>query len=127
MKLTKAESSVDASIANNFSKAIGFIGTFGLIGFIFLIRVMLEKDISHSALVAISFLYLGTVFGICTMLLKQITSIKTESPRPEFQSEYMPPQINSANTNQLEEPKQAPASVVENTTRTLGKVPVERN
>ncbi len=125
MRLAKPETS-DA-VAKNFSTAIGFIGTVGLIGFIFLIKTILENDISPGALVAISALYLGTIFGICAMLLKHISTKKTGEPRFDHQAEYMIAQIKSPDTNQLEEPKHAPASVVENTTRTLDKVPVERN
>ncbi len=62
-------------------------------------------------------------FGICMMLFKQITNSKSEKPESQYQPDFIPPQIKSVNTNQLEEPKQPPASVIENTTRTLSEIP----
>lgn len=126
MRLKKEEKESDGSIAETLSTAIGFIGTFGLIGFIFLIRTLLGKNVDEGLIVAVSFLYLATVFGICTMLLKQISNSKTAASNHDLQSDYAAPQIKSVNTNRLEESKQNPASVVEETTRTLDEMPLER-
>lgn len=111
----------------NVSTSIGFIGLGGLIGFIFLTRILIENRVDAPVMVIILLAFLATLFGISFLLIKQLSgNSTTTNQNVEFQNDA-PKTIKPANTNQLEEPKQAPASVVENTTRTLDKVPVERN
>jgi hypothetical protein len=115
-----------SSITQNISTAIGFIGVGGIVAFIFLVKILLENNVAEPVMVITLLAYLATIFGICFLLIKQMAGSSEKSDRHiEFQNEVLKA-IKSADTNQLEEPKQAPASVVENTTRTLDKVPVEQ-
>jgi hypothetical protein len=83
---------------------------------------LLGENLDPAALVIILIAYLATLFGISYLLIKQLGG--SEKSKVEFQSR-IPPAMNPSDTNQLEEPKQNPASVVENTTRTLDKVRIE--
>ena len=121
-----------ASPAPLLSIAVGFFGTAGLLGFIVILKVLLESRLDQPAVLLILVAYLVTLFLICAVLIGQIWSFsgnnaKTESNQaPE---DYTPPkQMRPVSTNQLEEP-QAPiiGSVTENTTRTFDKVPLKDN
>lgn len=126
MRLTENKDS-ENSIAKSLSSALGYVGVFGLVGFIFLILILLEQRVEDGLVGVIAVFYLATVFGISAMILKQISNTKSTEAKPNNTPDFVPPQqIKSVNTNQLEEPKQAAASVVDATTRTLNKVPVER-
>ena len=115
-----------SSMFENASTAIGFIGLGGLIGFIFLVRILIENRVEAPVMVIILLAFLATIFGICFLLIKQLSGKSNETtPNVEFQHET-PKYVKPATTNQLEEASQQPASVVENTTRTLDKVPIER-
>ncbi len=126
VRVVDPEKAKSRSGLENISTAIGFIGLGGLIGFIFLVRILLERSVDKEPLVIILIAYLATIFGISYMLINLLSGISKESKRDvEFQAD-LPKSIRPIDTNQLEEPKQSPASVVENTTRTLNKVPIER-
>ncbi len=115
----------EAGIAKALTQAIGWIGVIGLVAYVFIIKLMLENAIVPGAIVAVSFLYLGTVFGICAYILSYIKSLHktrhieldTEQPR-NFE-------LKTRITKQLEHSRTPPASVVENTTRTLDKLPLD--
>jgi hypothetical protein len=109
------------------STSIGFIGLGGIIGFIFLVKTLLPSDLDAPAIIIILLAFLATVFGISYLLIKQLSE-KSKDNRSSFEIPGNTPRaVKAADTNQLEEPKQTPVSVIENTTRTLDKVPVERN
>ncbi len=109
--------------------AIAVVGFGVLVGFI---AVLLDKIEDQGAVLAFTFIYLGALFGICYMIMKQLSKVidrkigaapntKDDSfadPQPLVQ---LPPK----STNPLED-FNGPASVTEHTTRTLDEVPVER-
>jgi F0F1-type ATP synthase assembly protein I len=108
------------------STAIAFIGMGCIVGFLFLVRILLEHNVPEAPMIMIILAFLATVFGISFLLIKQLSPKKeTSGENIEFQND-VPKSIKSVNTNQLEEPKQQPASVVEDTTRTLEEVLIER-
>lgn len=110
----------------NISTAIGFIGVFGLVGFIFLVKLLLDHNVLEGPVMIILLAYLATIFGISYLLIKQLNPESEKSESDVGFRTDAPKAFKSANTNQLEEPKHPPASVVENTTRTLDEVLVDR-
>lgn len=107
--------------------APAWIGIAGLIGFIFVLRILLESRLDTSAVVIILMAYLVTVFLLCAMLIGQFwkSPAVAKTVQPE---DYTPPKnfraagVETARLNEYHEP----ASVVENTTRTLDQELVER-
>ena len=109
------------------STALAFVGVGGIVGFIFLVKILLEKNVDISAVVVILFGFLATIFGICFSIIRLMIKASETSSENLPKNKKMPKTFQTVNTNQLEETKQTPVSVVENTTRTLDKIPVERN
>lgn len=127
-KVSGADPILQKSVADNLSGAVGYIGGFGLLAFVFVVYLVLRNGGEIRALIPISFFYLATVFGICYLLLRQVSELTGKShPRainpPETTS---PAYLKPVTTAQLEESRQAPISVTENTTRTLDEVLIER-
>lgn len=125
-RLERTGASRERSVVGNLATGAGFIGVAGLVGFIFLLRIMLESRLESPAIVVISIVFLGSVFGLCAYTLSFIKYFRKNELREQSVSEPEAAQFSPRNTNQLEPPKQQPASVIENTTRTLDKVPIER-
>ena len=102
------------------------IGVGGMLFFVGLIAILLDKGVVPQVIVTISVIYLAAWFGLCTKLLGQISKvvsanlaeIKSEKARQNTQ----PVQIPAPNTAQLEEYREPAMSITENTTRTLDKV-----
>lgn len=111
---------------------ISSLATVTIVGlgiFIGLIAILLDKFQHPEPIVVIAAFYLSTLFLICFFIIKQISKLtdlhiqeKTQSAQPFYQN----PQISAPNTAQLEEPKQQPISVTENTTKTLDEVLLKR-
>jgi hypothetical protein len=120
-----------ASPASVLSIAVGFFGTAGLLGFIVILKVLLESRLDQPAILMILVAYLVTLFLICAVLVGQLWSF-SGSAKPELNQtpeDYAPPkQMRAVSTNQLEEPRESfIPSVTDNTTRTLDKVPRTEN
>lgn len=126
-RIVDPEKEKSGSRFENVSTAIGFVGLGGLIGFIFLVKLLLENNVLEGPMILILLAFLATIFGICFLLIKQLSGKSETSNQIADLETIIRKAIKPADTNQLEEPKQTPASVVENTTRTLDKVPIERN
>ena len=127
MRIEKGLEEINGSLVKNLSTAVGFIGVFGLSGFIFLIKVLLENQVVEGLIFALAFLYLGTIFGISSLLIRLIANDVKNKSEVKFQSDFPNKQIKSVATNQLEEPRQPFASVTVDTTRTLEEVPLKRS
>ncbi len=113
---------IKGQVAKIFSLAAVLIGTFGIIGFAVMIKAVLEHgSVDPKYVLAISAVYFGGLFAIEFLLvrhvLKMIGYAKRETPVGAE-----PPLFKPAVTAQLEEFRE-PASVVEETTRDLDKVP----
>ncbi len=123
-----SEVSGNDSIAQGLSTALGYIGFAGFLAFVGVLALLLTNNSLAETVVMVAALFLATFFGIIFIILKQISKLSEK----KIESNQDNAGISTANeikspiTNQLEEPKQAPASVVENTTRTLDKIRVER-
>lgn len=123
-RVAKIDSEMQKSLSENLSGSLGYIGGFGLVGYIFVALVLVKNGIPPVALVFISFFYLAALFGICVLILQQLKALpgKSQAQHPDFQNNFQTGQLDAANTAQLEEPKQQPISVTEHTTRTLDKI-----
>lgn len=112
---------------DNILTTVFLVVMFGLGILVGLVAVLMGNGIEPKFVVFISIAYLAAIFGICFKLLSQVPKLidarlrQNEIVEPLLPDLQLPPRT----TNQLEEFR-VPASVTDNTTRTLGKVPVER-
>jgi hypothetical protein len=128
-KVAGGDPAIQKTVAENLSSAIGYIGGFGLLAFIFVVYLVLRSGGDSKVLIPVSFFYLAALVGICWLLLHQISELtgKPHSRRHENVHETAEPAyIKPATTAQLGESTIEPASVTENTTRTLDEVLIER-
>lgn len=121
---------VEKTVAENLSSAVGYVGGFGLIAFIFVVYLLVRSGADRTILIPISVFYLGALFGICWLILKQVSELtgrsygKTSPPAVHETSE--PAYLKPVTTAQLGESTFEPLGVTEHTTRTLDEVKVER-
>lgn len=129
IKVSKFENDSRTAVAKNLSESVGYVGGFGLLGFIFVILILVKTGVNPTALVPISFLYLATLFGICFLLIRQSNSFSHNSSltKDRFQETYQTGQFPSIETNQLEPPKEPVMSVTEATTKTFEEVLLKKN
>lgn len=104
----------------------GVVGLGGLGITLGLIAVLLDYKVDPTVIVILSLAFLCAVFGI-TFWMTQQTSKMFNAAQNSPENLPEPAQINSRSAAQLEEARQPPASVVENTTRTLDEVLAKRN
>lgn len=105
------------------------LGGFGFLSFIFVVYLILRSGSDPKVLIPVSFFYLAALFGICFAILHQVAELtgKPHSrPRENVRETTGPAYLKPATTAQLGESTIQPASVTENTTRTLDEVLVER-
>ena len=93
-----------------------------------LVAVLLGNGVNHETVTIIAVFYLIAVFGICYMLLSQVPKLIDAklNPKGETSESYQPPQLSAKTTAQLEEHREPVGSVIENTTRTFDKIPIEK-
>jgi uncharacterized membrane protein YvbJ len=135
-KLIKEDVSPQATtnaVLSNLSIAIGFTGLGGLGILVGLLAILLKNNALPQLVVIVAIAYLATLFGICFLIMQQIsrlTKMSQSSMDEKSVERYSPPppaQFGTVNTAQLEERREQPAvSVTEHTTRTLDEVLVER-
>jgi hypothetical protein len=113
---------------DNILTTLFLVVMFGLGILIGLVAVLLGNNVEPKFVMFIAIAYLGAVFGICYTLLSQVPKLidaKLKS-REDSHASVAQPQLEILTTAQLEEYRE-PASVIENTTRTLDKVPLRDN
>lgn len=118
------------SMLDNLLTTTFLVVLFGLGILVGLVAVLLQNGVEHKAVIMISVFYLAAVSGICYMLLSQVPKlIDARLNQKIYENDAMtaPVQLSAPNTAQLEEPKQSPISVTDNTTRTLDEVLLKRN
>lgn len=128
-----AEDSEKSSIAESLSSSLGYVGGFGFFSFIFVVIALVKNGVVGSQLVAIAFFYLAALFAICFLILRQ-TELFSKGPRGSRRNAELPaegdPQQYAAptpTTSRLKELGQpGVGSVIDETTRTLDEVRVER-
>lgn len=119
--------STPGKMLDNILTTLFLVVMFGLGILVGLVAVLLNSNVETRVVVLIAIVYLAAVFGICYTLLSQVPKlIDAKLNRNIASPEFVPPvQLPSKATGQLDSYHE-PASVTENTTRTLDKVPVER-
>lgn len=101
----------------------------GFFCYILVIRVLSRAGVPPNQFVPLSFFYFAALFGICFLILRHGSGAKEKQERPSDNPEAERSErsyIGPANTAQLTEPNEMPASVTDHTTRTLDKVTAER-
>ena len=122
---------VQSSVAKTFAYAAVFTGAFGLIAFAVILKELLASGAKDSFILLIAGLYLGSLFAIIYTITRQVLKLIGYRPVKAAEDEIhrtsdddAVPAFKPAVTARLEEHKE-PASVIENTTRNLEKVPVD--
>jgi len=113
-------------------KALTLIGIFGFLGFVAVLKMLLDaRYLDPAAMVLILLGYLATLFMICAVIVghmwKHSGDIRVKHHEPKPQTDYVSPvSFRGVNTAQLEEAREPGLSVTEHTTRTLEGVPLAR-
>ena len=119
-----------ASIAEGLSSSLGYVGSAGFVGYIFVVLVLVKNGISGNQIIPITFFYFAALFAICFLILRQTELFSKRikrAERPETPGSEPPAYLRPVSTAQLEESRDAGiGSVTEHTTRTLDEVAVER-
>lgn len=95
-----------------------------------LLAMLLDRGVRPEPVSIIAVFYLATLTAICFSLIRMMSKLISVKPKEKAESQnqvYQPVQLPALNTAQLEEPKQQPFSVVDNTTRTFDEAFVKRN
>lgn len=126
----KNELDEDSSISplNSLIGGLIAVSIAGLAILVGLLAVLLDKGVSHPLMLIFAGVYLFVLYSITSKFWSLISKmINTETGETEQITETAQPfQISAPDTAQLEAPKQPPASVTDNTTRTLEEIYVER-
>ena len=117
-----AEESKWGSYRTNPLTIVGNTVGVGFVAFIFVLLVLVRNGITGDVLFGITLVYFGALIAICLMLFWQARLLAKDKVAELRQTE--PAYIKPATTAQLPESAQTPASVTENTTRTLDEVTV---
>ncbi len=123
----KKDGEAKQTVLTTLITALIAVGVGGLGILVGILAVLLDKIDRYEPVFAFAAFYLVLHFGICFMIARQISKmIDARIKSPDMaETVKRAVQLPPRSTNQLEE-FHKPASVVENTTRTLDKVPVER-
>lgn len=127
--INKIDSETRSSASGNFSEALGYIGGFGFIGFIFLVLILVKSQVPEKTLTLISLFYLAALFGVCYLIIQQGKSPigKSEPEKSEPQNFVPLVELPAKDTNQLNEYREPAITVTEETTRNFDKVPRREN
>ena len=100
------------------------------LGFVSMLKVLLDSRLDTAAILVILIAYLVAVFAMFVVLIGHVWKhsgdirVKAKERADEYNA---PNAFRGVNTAQLHEPHDFPASVTEHTTRTLDNVPLKRN
>jgi hypothetical protein len=115
---------------DNILTTLFLVVMFGLGILVGLVAVLLGNGVEPKFVMFIAIAYLGAVFGICYTLLSQVPKLidaKLKATASAVSHEPAAPlELRPVTTAQLGMPADVPASVTEHTTRTLDKVPLQR-
>ena len=127
-----AEDLASGNWAANPMTMTAIIAGVGFVAFMLVIRALTRSEVPPNFLVPISFVYFGALFGICFMVLRYGSKLRTGESSAEKVREtdeldapaYLRPAVNTA---QLEEARDVGmGSITDATTRTLDEVRIER-
>jgi hypothetical protein len=125
----KKEKGEHQSVLNTLITALIVVCTAGLGVLVGLMAILLDRLPNPEPVFVFALFYLATVFGIAFMIMRQISKLidaklkgsDVAAPARTLRDEPLV-QLPPKTTNQLEDFRE-PASVVDNTTRTLEEVP----
>jgi len=126
-----AGESEKASVAESLSSSLGYVGGFGFLSFVFVVLVLVKNGVPGNQIIPISFFYFAALFAICFLILRQTELLSGRNRPPNrkdlpMQSET-PIYSRPAETNPLKELREPGiGSVIDETTRTLDAVKIER-
>lgn len=118
-------SDVRNSVAKTFSLSAVFLAAFGMIAFAVIVKELLASGAQSSFILLISTLYLGSLGAIIYMIVRQVFKLIGVATDERPVDDNSVPVFRPAEAARLVEHRE-PASVVENTTRDLSGVRVER-
>jgi|KBSSwiStaDraftv2_1062776.scaffolds.fasta_scaffold485727_2 hypothetical protein len=119
-----------------FGKALAVTSMMGFVGFIAVLKIVLDNGgnggLDVAAKVMILLAYLATLVLIVAMMIghmwKNSGDIRIKQHEPKMPNDYFPPaSLRPITTAQLEESRQPVASVTDHTTRTLDEIPISRH
>ena len=114
-----------SAVAENLAGALPYIGSFGFIGFIAVLFLLLRSPtVSQGSIMLVSTVYLTALLAICFLILRQ-TSPFTIGTRRGLQDEtpaQSPAYLKPVTTAQLGATSEEPISIAEHTTRELQEV-----
>ena len=114
---------------DNILTTIFLVVMFGLGILVGLIAVLLANNLDPRFVSFIAVAYLGAVFGICFMLLKQVPKLvdarlKANMMDEEFRERA---RLTPMSVGQLDEYREPVMSVTDRTTKTLDEAPIRRD
>lgn len=128
---TVGETHGQRSILNTLVVALIVVATAGIGVLAGLLAILLDRVPRPEPVIAFAVFYLATLFGICFMIMRQISklidaklagkNIYDPVNSPSQPLVQLPPKT----TAQLEDYRE-PASVIDSTTRTLDEIPIGR-
>lgn len=83
-KVSKVDLEIQKTVTENLSSALGYIGGFGFLGFIFVIYILVKNDVPAIALTAISLFYLTALFGVCYQIVQRISNLPEIRRHPKM-------------------------------------------
>ena len=116
------------SLAESLSSSLGYVGSAGFIAYIFVVIALVKNGVPGGQVIAITAFYFAALFAICFLILRQTQLFSGRSERARRSrppQDDVTPYLKPVTTAQLEDARE-PASVVENTTRTLDNIPAGR-
>lgn len=126
---TVDKDSTPGKMLDNLLTTLFLVVLFGFGILVGLVAVLLGSGVKTEVVGILALAYLAAVFGICFTLARQVPKLidarlKGLNNTAETLS---PPQLQSPTTAQLAEFRQPVGSVTDHTTKTLDRVPIERN
>ena len=114
---------------DNILTTVFLVVMFGLGILVGLVAVLLGSNVEPKFVVFITIAYLAAVFGICYTLLTQVPKLIDARLKADGFAEEsrQAERLTPLTTAQLEEYREPVMSVTDRTTKTLDKVPIERN
>ncbi|MGQ0543673.1 MAG: hypothetical protein ACT4O9_17815 [Blastocatellia bacterium] len=128
-KRVKRDDGEANKVATTLSQVLGAICGFGIIGFVLVILILVNNGVTQSSLARIAFFYFAALFGICALIMQQISALSKNAPATkEAVSSNMPQPayLKPVTTAQLIENGGRPISITEHATRTLDEIQVLR-
>lgn len=127
-KIEKLEPATAVSKFQSIATTVTVIGLGGMIAIVILSLKLLKEGVDIAAIIPIIGMFLLTILAITYMVIKLVPRSSEKSGSKEIaKSEYEAPRsLPGANTARLESPKDFPASVVEDTTKALDEVLLDK-